>query len=498
MKPITTLPEIFISTDGLPVSSHFLEALVSLHVLQKLSRPTVCEIVFDDPVNRSLDMGPFVHGKMLAIYFNDDLMPVFEGVVTAVEYTYESQGGRTVRIRCFDKMYLLSKQQNVRQYSKMTVPEIAGEMVADINLEVAAECSGPVWERLGQYRETDLDFLERIARRSGLYFFNHGDTLHFVSLNDGFRHSAHLVQGKTLFDCTFEYNAAPALTAVHVCGWNPSTAELKKGDASIAESDNESRTRERNIVDVAVDTGDEAETLSQACLDYARNREIVFSGTAEGDTRLITGTTVSIDGVAVHLQRRFMLTETEHCITTRCGYITRVSSKPPEHSDTRHGTHTSFGIVSNIDDPEKLGRVRVILPAYAEMETDWLNVLLPAAASKKGLFMLPDVDDQVLVLFLNDDPSRGVVLGGICGTSHQPDDWGIDGGRVNRYRILTKGGHDVVLNDDDESITITNTNGSFIKFEPRKTHLFSKEDMVIEAPGKNVTIRGDTIDFKKG
>jgi len=65
----------------------------------------------------------------------------------------------------------------------------------------------------------------------------------------------------------------------------------------------------------------------------------------------------------------------------------------------RFEIHT--GIVTNIEDPEKRGRIKCRIPTIME-ETDWIPGLFPYAEIEGGFMMLPEVDTQVLVLILID------------------------------------------------------------------------------------------------
>jgi uncharacterized protein involved in type VI secretion and phage assembly len=69
-------------------------------------------------------------------------------------------------------------------------------------------------------------------------------------------------------------------------------------------------------------------------------------------------------------------------------------------------------IVSDHDDPEKLGRVKVRYPTLdGEPESHWLRVVAPGAGSDRGLHALPSVGDEVLVVFLYGSQDTGVVVG---------------------------------------------------------------------------------------
>ncbi len=155
------------------------------------------------------------------------------------------------------------------------------------------------------------------------------------------------------------------------------------------------------------------------------------------------------------------------------------------------------GVVTQIDDPEGLGRVRVALSAYERVETDWINVVSVGAGAGKGLMIQPDVNDGVLVLLAHEDPAQAVVVGGLYGASGTPDT-GIEGGAVKRYTLLTPGNQRVTLDDSGQVIRLENSDGSAIELSPQRVTIHAARDLQIEAPGKAIVIRGNTIDFQQG
>ena len=78
----------------------------------------------------------------------------------------------------------------------------------------------------------------------------------------------------------------------------------------------------------------------------------------------------------------------------------RHSLAPPAQPPVHPQSTATLGLVTNVNDPEGLGRIRVKLPSYSDLESEWLEVVLPAAGADKGFIALPDVDDRVLVLLV--------------------------------------------------------------------------------------------------
>jgi phage baseplate assembly protein gpV len=123
-------------------------------------------------------------------------------------------------------------------------------------------------------------------------------------------------------------------------------------------------------------------------------------------------------------------------------------------------------------------------------------VLTPGAGSGKGLVTLPDVGDQVLLLFPQGDPATGLVLGGLYGVGAPPDT-GMENGVVARYTLLTPGGQRVQLDDARKLLRVENSLGSYVELSPDQVVLHAATDLLIEAPGQKIVIQGQAIDFRR-
>src|SRR6185295_7524769 len=94
--------------------------------------------------------------------------------------------------------------------------------------------------------------------------------------------------------------------------------------------------------------------------------------------------------------------------------------------------------VVSLDDPDRRNRVQVKLLAFTAADgqdsTMWARVVCPFAGDQRGAFLLPDVDDEVLVVFVQGDSRHPLVLGGLWnGSASPPAD--IEGGRNRVKRI---------------------------------------------------------------
>ena len=181
-----------------------------------------------------------------------------------------------------------------------------------------------------------------------------------------------------------------------------------------------------------VDGGGHA--LAQALLDKLANGYIAAEGTGPGNPKIKSGVMVDVkrrrqlvqrqlprrhlDAPAARRRRvrhRRSPTRRAHTILGAIG-----NGGPPAPD---FGAQLVLGIVTNNNDPEDLGRVRVQYPALgSETEGAWARIATASAGKERGLLMLPVVGEEVLVGFEHGDTTRPYVLGSLFNGSDTPGD----------------------------------------------------------------------------
>jgi phage protein D/phage baseplate assembly protein gpV len=505
MNSFHAIPRVIVEADGNPLSEEDASALGEVRVQQRLSLPSLCELAFFNPpgpLNATTVLTP---GAVLKVSVEGfDTPPLFMGEVTAVEYVYGPSGDREFRIRAYDVLHRLRKHQSVRVHVLASLNSLAEDFLAGLGVTVASSAPSPSWQTLIQRGLSDLDFLADLAERCGLYFTLQDSEFHILTL-EGQGDIIRLTLGRSLLEARIEANGEAAVETVSVTGWNPLEAQEYTGRATVARSGRRvsahipatavGASKELQMVGATVEDNRHAEQLAQAELDRRVAREVVFWGVAEGDPRLRPGSTVDVVGVAEPVAGRYVLTSATHTIDGRRGFLSELSTMPPPPREPETGLHATFGLVTRVDDPEGLGRIRTSLPSYGNVETDWLQVLSIGGGSGKGLLMLPDVEDTVLVLCPTADPAQGVVIGSLFGMNGFPDS-GVEGGAVRRYALWTAGGQRVQIEDTKSGIRLENSDGSYFELSTDVVRLYAARDLVIEAPGQPIVIRGQTIDFE--
>jgi uncharacterized protein involved in type VI secretion and phage assembly len=160
----------------------------------------------------------------------------------------------------------------------------------------------------------------------------------------------------------------------------------------------------------------------------------------------------------------------------------------------------AVGIVTDNADPDKRGRVKVRLPWLgADAESAWARIVTPMAGAARGVFFLPDVDDEVLVAFEHGDVEHPYVLGALWNGQATPPADNADG--KNAIRLLQTGAGLTIRFDDTsgaERLEIADKDGKeqvVIDMAAKKVSVTSSGDVEISASDGKVAIAGKTVEI---
>jgi uncharacterized protein involved in type VI secretion and phage assembly len=126
------------------------------------------------------------------------------------------------------------------------------------------------------------------------------------------------------------------------------------------------------------------------------------------------------------------------------------------------------GIVTNNLDLISEGRVQVRIPSIPAMEP-WCRVSAVGGGSGRGVVWMPQIDDEVLVAFAQNDPSAAYVLGGLWSTADRPPltlQTDFLTKRVIKTGVAGGLGHEIELDDALQSITITSSTKQKVTIDP--------------------------------
>lgn len=496
-----TLPDIKLLIDGVALAAELANGLEHLEVQQVANLPSHCELHFIFNTSRP---SPPRLGSAIRITVGDCPHALFVGELTACRHSYLPDGNVAWRLRAYDALHRLRKTQNVRQFEHLTTRELVLAVASEQAL-TAEYCGHDVdLNCVMQWCQSDLTLLTDTLQKFGLQLYLQEQTLLVFSLQRGLG-ELNLQLGDNLLSVEIEQNADPACRAVEIHAWQTATAETLEqtalGDTELTRRLESTAPAQfylsghQTLTGRTAATADEARAVASATLAHRLAGEIIVHGTTEGNAELIPGRNIQLTGVATDLCGQYLVTRVRHSLNRQQGYISEFDTAPPVIAPPAQ-LQSTVAVVIDIDDPEDLGRVQVMYPSLGGLTSHWLALIFPGGGPGKGLLALPDVEDRVLVQFIDGDTTQAVVLGGLLGL-HTPPTAKIKQGKSRCHTFTTRRGQVLQLDDARGAVKLANRDGSYVDLTPGKVVIHAATDLTIEAPGQSLVFKAKTIDFEQ-
>ena len=256
---------------------------------------------------------------------------------------------------------------------------------------------------------------------------------------------------------------------------------------------------------------------ADALLAASRLRRMNGEMSFRGSTDVTLGCYITLAGFGKLFNGLVYITGVEHLVENG-QFVTKASFglKPEIFSATLHpelnllppiaGLHV--GIVKKLDaDPDKKNRIQVMIPALKSTGSGiWAMLGHFHAGKSSGSFFVPELNSEVIVGFINDDPRFPVVLGSLYSKNNTPlETFTADnfiksivtkGGtrlefedKDKTFKVITPGKNMIFISDKDKGVKIEDQNGNKIVTSATGISLDSDKDIKITAAG-NLELTG--------
>lgn len=468
-----TPAEVFaadVKVDGVALDATWTDALREIRVEEALRVPARATVRFADDSYGLTAAGKVKLGSALTVTAYGGTV-LFSGDVTGLDVAHDGFDHTELVVTAHDRAYRLARTSAITTYLSATASSIVTKVAQACGLQAKVTATSQVLEYALQV-ETNLALVDALADRCGYEWWVDASTLVFAPPQaDG--SPVQLTLGEDLL--AFSARASGLHPdSVQVRGWDRDKQAALVGSAAQASgsamwpsvslfdpfrSPGSALGGASAVVSTApaVLAGEEG-TLGSAVRDRMVQAAVVARGRSVGNPGLRPRVAAKVTQ-AGPTSGTYHLTEVEH-VYDETGYRTSfvagerrpttlvdTLSAPPARTSFGH-TGLFAGVVTNINDPQKRGRIKVKLPALGDqVESGWARLATIGGGEKRGLVFLPEVGDEVLVGFEGGDPRQPVVLGGLFGQKSTIPDWDVQAGTVTARRITSRLGHIVELSD---------------------------------------------------
>jgi phage protein D len=440
MPDVAPVPGFKLLIDGTPAAGELMFSLLDVQVRDSTHAPDTAVIRFRDAAGNLIRDDRLGIGKRIDIRFSEreetETVSVFKGEIVALEPEF-TERECIVAVRAYDLSWRLNRQRTSTTFQDVMPEDMIKQVAGKVGIAAGTvPRSKTKFEFFQQSMETDWDFCQRVARLMNLEFIVDDGKFHLTKRTRS-APATTLKWGDNLLAFKPRMSGLGQVTKVRVANRDPLTRQELEGvatdpviphrsDAIDGRDEAISRLGNQEVViaDRVLETQAEADEIAQMALDRLAGSFVEAEGRTWGDPNVRAGSTVKLENVG-GFSGEYALSETTHRYSGGSGYITsfvisgRSSYALTELIRRDGGADWSsslvLGIVSNNHDPKKMGRVRIKFPALGDtIESGWARVLTPNAGKEgRGMYYLPQIDDEVVVAFEHGDTRRPLVLGSL-------------------------------------------------------------------------------------
>lgn len=542
----TDLTTFTIRVDGEDLPGTY--RVVSVDIVRIVNRIASASLVlFDgDPAgqNFALSSGALlVPGQAIEIeggYAGDETL-LFSGVITQQKIKVRRRGESLLRVECRDLLYRLTLARKSRYFKDIAASDIFEDIVGEYSdLTVEAEAADLVHADLVQYRVSDWDFIVGRAEALGMVCITDNGTLKIGKPDLSRTPVAHVAYGAGIFDLEMEMDGRQQVETVTAAGWDMTNQEVLAAEQADVEAPVQGNIEAVSLAqavgaaNIDLQHGGslgppELEAWAEGELRKRRLAKIRGTVRFQGSDRVQPGELIELGGLGDRFNGTAYIAGVRHALgagewetSIQVGLDPRWHYQHfPVDAAPAAGLYAAvnglqIGVVTQLqDDPAGEERVLVRLPLiHPDAEGIWTRIATLDAGEARGSVFRPEIDDEVLVGFVNGDPNQAVVLGALHSSAKPApiaaNDANHEKGLVTRsalkvifnddevsLTIETPGGNRVVLSEKEAAVVITDQNRNTVTLNADGIALESPADVVVKASG-DVRIEGTQVQIKAG
>ena len=490
-----------------PVSQQY--QLLSLSIQKAMNRIPMAKMVFRDGQSSERtfavsDQNDFVPGKKITIKIGRDgtNKQAFAGIIVKHAVKVKENGDTELHVECFDAAVKMTLGRHSKYYQNVKDDEVFNQVISAYKeLKPNIKSTKLKHEQLVQHHISDWDFILLRAEANSMLVNVNDGTVNISVPDTSAKPVLQVSYGSSVLEFEAEMDARNQWKNVRALSWDYSKQQIFKADTS---STNFTESGNIQGSDLAKATSPDiyelhhsGYLLQQELEDWVngsllRSRIAKIRGRAKfkGFPGVKPGDMVTLTGVGKRFNGDVYVTAVRHDIgngmwDTHIQFGLNPKQYAILYNDDIYDSQTS-GLVGAINglqigkvvqlqnDPDGEDRILVKIPTLDNNARGiWTRVASLDAGKDRGAFFRPEIDDEVIIGFINDDPRHAVVLG-MLNSSAKPAP--IKASDANNEKgFTTRSKMHISFNDQTKTITIDTPQGNHIILDEQGSKIEIKD-----------------------
>jgi len=506
--------------------------LLAVNVTKTVNRISSARLVYLDGAASSGDFplsnaDTFVPGKEVEILAGATNNPVtlFKGIVIRQGIKVRDHSAPQLVVECRHKAVKLTVGHKNSYFFDQKDSEIISALLQNASIDADVENTTVTHKQQVQFNCTDWDFLLMRAEANGKLVFTADDKVFVKAPVIGATAVCSLQFGATILEMDARIDARGQYGAVKSATWDAAQQSVvvkEAVDPGISSpgnlgSDDLAAVMGLDHYHLQHTTVAEDEAQAWADAQWLKSQMSRVNGRVkcEGIATVNPGDIVTLGGISERYNGDVFVSGVRHDFDLAQGWKTHLqfgnldtwlgeeqAVSSPKASALLPGVNgLQIGVVTGNEDPDGEHRVQVRIPLVdPQGEGTWARVAAVDAGDERGFFFRPELGDEVVLGFLNDDPRQAMVLGMLHSSAKAAPLQGSDDNHEKVYqsrskmkiylnddtktmRLETPAGNAITLNEDDQSVRIVDQNGNKLEM--------TQEGITIES-SKTITLKAGT------
>lgn len=492
------LATFVVSVGGSPVPGA--TAIYSVHIEKKVNRIAVATITILDGDPSTEDFAAsssstFVPGATVSIQVGYDNVNkvVFTGIITGQSIRIDPVIGSALEVECRDEAVKMIVGRKCLTFSQQKDSDIMSSIIGTYGLSASVTATTTTWPEQVQYYATDWDFVLSRAEANGMMVTTINGTVTVAKPDANTTSVLTVGYGTGLMEFNADMNAVTQISSATATGWDYTQQQVATGETntSLAGPGNISSKTLSEVVGLSTYGLQTAGSLQSADLTNWSNAQVVKSefakirGTAkfQGTSDVDIANYITLQGLGDRFNGDHFVSGVQHDISNG-NWLTEVSigmspnwfteepdvMAPPASGLLPGARGLLTGTVKQMNaDPDSQYRILVSVPLFDQNGAGiWCRLSNFYSTSGAGAFFMPEVGDEVVLGFLNEDPRYPVILGSMYSSSNIKPFNGLDPDDKNTMKaIVSKSGIYIQFNDVDKILTITTPGNNQVIFSDK-------------------------------
>ncbi len=542
---------VYVNDAEIPLSVQ----VISMQVMQTINKISVAKLVILDTDNNG-ESFPISNGTIftpgakieMAIGSVDIQKTIFSGIITKQSLKLRNSTAPQYIIEARHSLVKATLNRKSGVFANMpdsdVITQLADPYKTDSLLNV--DSTTVTHKELVQYDCTDWDFIVSRAQANGLAIMLNPLTINIKKPVTTGTPAITLTYGATLIELDAEIDNRLQFTEVQTTAWDAAAQAL------VVESGSATVTELGNVISDEIATGiaNELQTFKHAAtiptnelkawadskVQKAKLSKVRGRAMIDGINDFELGQLVGINDAALNFNGNAWISGVKHDYDNQQGWKTQLQfGDDPvwwldEHEEVHQKKAASLlpgvqglvtAIVEDLEDPDGEFRVKINIPILESDEGIWARIAQTDAGNNRGLYFRPEVGDEVLVAFIQNDPRYPVIIGMLhssalaspitpANDNHEKGFTTRQGIKMlfddskGEIKIETPNGNKLTLSDDAQGITMEDMTGNKFEMKPDGIKLIAITKLEIGAPqlvisGTSISMKGDgPVELKGG